>query len=61
MRTDSEPMTAGVDTTNPIVLHTYAYEVFSQLKQAGFTIDGEGTASDSHVPPGAPPGWPFPG
>ena len=61
MRTDSEPMTAGVDTTNPIVLHTYAYEVFSQLKQAGFTIDREGTASDYHVPPGAAPGWPFPG
>jgi hypothetical protein len=58
--TDSEPMTAGIDTTNPIVLHTYAYELFSQLKQAGFTVDREGAAPAYHEPPGAPPGWPFP-
>jgi hypothetical protein len=54
MWVDNEPMIAGVDVTNPLVFHSYAHDVFSRLAH-------EARLEGYNVPPGAPPGWPFPG
>jgi hypothetical protein len=56
---DNEPMIAGVDVPSPLVLWTYAHEIGSLLKEAGFTVSGEDRGSDYATPPNAPPGWPF--
>jgi hypothetical protein len=60
MWVDNEPMIAGVDVTNPLVFHSYAHDVFSRLQHEGFTVQSESRLDGYHMPPGAPPGWPFP-
>lgn len=56
---DARPMVYGIDRNSPLVLQTYAHEVFNELAKAGFTIQRRGQLDGYKVPPGAPPGWPF--
>jgi hypothetical protein len=57
---DREPMIVGHDVTNPLVFHSYAQDIFSRLQQDGFKVQSKSRLDGYHVPPGAPPGWPFP-
>jgi hypothetical protein len=56
---DARPMVYGIDRNSPLVLQTYAHEIFGELAKAGFTVQRRGALDDYKVPPGAPPGWPF--
>lgn len=59
MWVDSEPMIVGHDVTNPLVFHSYAQEIFATLQHEGFAVQSKSRLDGYHVPPGAPPGWPF--
>ena len=56
---DARPMVYGIDRNSPLVLATYAHEIFGELAKAGFTVQRRGQLDDYKLPPGAPPGWPF--
>ncbi len=57
--TDTPPTQYAIDVPNPIVLHTYCNEIFSLLKEGGFTVQPRSRMQDYKLPPEAPPGWPF--
>ncbi|HWD66121.1 MAG TPA: hypothetical protein VG405_13210 [Solirubrobacteraceae bacterium] len=56
---DSNPSIGPVEVSSPLVLHTYVHEMCTELDEGGHAVQDRAPGSDYHVPPGAPPGWPF--
>ena len=56
---DSNPLSGPREISSPLVLATYVHEMCSQLAAGGYAVEDRAPMSDYHVPPGAPPGWPF--
>lgn len=56
---DNRPLIGMREVSSPLVLHTYVHEMCSQLQAGGYTVAGDEIGGGYHVPPGAPPGWPF--
>jgi hypothetical protein len=60
MWVDNRPIVGGFERSTPMILYTYAHEIFSQLNERGFNVEVHSERPAYKVPAGAPPGWPFP-